>query len=125
MKLDLPLFPGYVFVRVALQDRLRVQQVPGVVRLVGFGGTPAELPTDVMEALQMGLALGIDAKPHPFLTRGQRVRLKSGPLQGMQGIFLQSKGKFRVVVSLELIQRSLVVDVDSADVQALISGMGR
>lgn len=121
VKLDLPLFPGYVFVRLALRDRLHVQLVPGVVRLVGFGGTPAELPTEDVEALQLGLARGLHIEPHPYLTEGRRVRLTSGPLDGMQGILLRRKGNFRVVVSLELIQRSVVVDVDVADVEPLIS----
>jgi transcription antitermination factor NusG len=121
VKLDLPLFPGYVFVRLAIRDRLRVQQVPGVVRLVGFGGTPTELPAEDVEALQLGLARGIHAEPHPYLTLGRRVRLMSGPLEGMRGILLRRKGNRRVVVSLELIQRSVVVDVGIADVEASIS----
>jgi transcription antitermination factor NusG len=125
VKLDLPLFPGYVFVRLAIRDRLRVQQVPGVVRLVGFGGTPAELPTEDVEALQLGLARGIHAEPHPYLTLGRRVRLTSGPLGGMHGILLRRKGNFRVVVSLELIQRSVVVDVDVADIEPLINETDR
>ena len=117
IELEMPLFRGYVFVHLALSDRLRVLQVPGVVRLVGFGGFPAPLPDDQMNTLRSGLKGCMCAQPHPYLTVGRSVRLKSGPLAGMQGILLRRKGKFRVVISLELIQRAVVVDADSADVE--------
>jgi len=115
--LDLPLFPGYVFVRLALCDRLRVVQVPSVVRLVGFGGVPAVLPENEMEIVRAGLARGLRAEPHPFLTVGRRVRIVDGPFAGLEGILKQKKSGLRVVVSLELIQRSVAVDVDAADVE--------
>jgi len=119
--LDLPLFPGYVFVRLALRDRLRVLQIPSVVRLVGFNGLPAALPDGEMETMRTGFGEGARAEPHPFLTAGRRVRLTAGPFAGLEGILKRKKGNLRVVVSLELIQRSVVVDVDAADVSA---GMG-
>lgn len=119
MRLQLPLFPGYVFVRMAVVDRLRVLQVPGVVRLVGFNGQLAALPDAEIEGLKNGLAGGVRAEPHPFLTVGRRVRIKAGPLEGREGILLRRKGCLRVVLSVELIQRSIVVHVDVADVQPL------
>jgi transcription antitermination factor NusG len=117
--LQMPLFPGYVFVRMALQDRLRVQQVPGVAHLVGFAGSPAALPDEEIEALRSSLKSGVKAEPHPYLTVGRRVQVKSGPMQGMQGVLLQRKGRFRVVISIELIQRSVAVEMDEADLQLL------
>ena len=117
--LQLPLFPGYIFVHMALRDRLKVQQVPGVARLVGFDGTPAALPENEIEALRRSLDSGLRAEPHPYLTVGRRVRLKSGPLAGMRGLLLRRKGNFRVVISIDLIQRSVAVDADVADVEAL------
>jgi len=119
--LDLPLFPGYVFVRLALRDRLRVLQIPSVVRLVGFNGLPTALPDGEMETMRAGFGEGARAEPHPFLTAGRRVRLTAGPFAGLEGILKRKKGNLRVVVSLELIQRSVVVDVDAADVSG---GMG-
>ncbi len=74
--LQLPLFPGYVFVRMALRDRNKVQQVPGVACLVGFSGRPAALPDQQIEALRCGLERGVGAKPHPYLTEGRRVQLE-------------------------------------------------
>jgi transcription antitermination factor NusG len=114
--LELPLFPGYVFVRLALRDRLRVLQVPSLVRLVGFNGLPAALPDEEMEILRSGLSVRLRAEPHPFLTVGRRVRIRSGPLAGLEGVLKRKKNSLRVVVSLSLIQRSVAVDVDIADV---------
>jgi len=119
MQLQMPLFPGYVFVRMALVDRLRVLQVPSVVRLVGFNGQLSALPDEEIEGLKKGLAGGVRAEPHPFLAAGRRVRLNSGPLAGMQGILLRRKGKFRVVISIDLIQRAVAADAEAADVEAL------
>lgn len=118
--LDMPLFPGYVFVRIPLQKRLSVLQVPGVARLVGFGGLPVALPGEEIDALRAGLAGGIPAEPHPYLKVGRRARIKEGPLAGLEGILLRWKGNWRVVLSLELIQRSIVVDIDAYALEAAI-----
>jgi len=121
VQLELPLFPGYVFVRLALRDRLRVLQVPGVARIVGFGGLPAALPEEQIEALRAGLGGQLRAEPHPYLPIGRRVRIVRGPLCGAEGSLLRKKGVFRVVLSLELIMRSVAVEVDAADVEPLRS----
>jgi transcription antitermination factor NusG len=120
VKLQLPLFPGYVFVRLALRDRLGVQQIPGVARLVGFNGLPASLPNEEIEALRSALVRGVSAEPHPFLTSGRRVRIEAGPLEGREGILIRRKGAFRVVLSIDLIQRSIMVDVDIAAIGPIV-----
>src|SRR6266705_5317316 len=104
VRLELPLFPGYVFVRLALRDRLRVVQIPSVVRLVGFNGQPAAVPDEEIQSLRSGLSQGLRAEPHPFLTVGRRVRITGGPFAGLEGILNRKKSTLRVVVSLELIQ---------------------
>jgi transcription antitermination factor NusG len=116
-ELELALFPGYVFVRIALQDRLRVLQLASVVRFVSFNGRPLPLPQCEMDTLMNGLRSGVRAEPHPYLTVGRRVSVKHGPLAGSQGILVRRKDKFRVVLSLELIMRSVAVEVDEADVE--------
>ncbi|HWX54288.1 MAG TPA: UpxY family transcription antiterminator [Verrucomicrobiae bacterium] len=116
VRLSLPLFPGYLFVRILLEERLRVLEAPGVVRLVGSNGHPAELPEEDLEKLRNGLSGSLRAEPHPFLAAGRRVQIVRGPLEGLAGILLRRKGQFRVVLSLDLIQRSICVDVDVADV---------
>jgi transcription antitermination factor NusG len=116
-ELELALFPGYVFVRIALQDRLRVLQLASAVRFVSFNGHPVPLPPVEMEALMNGLSSGVCAEPHPYLTVGRRVNVKHGPLAGSQGILVRRKDKFRVVLSLDLIMRSVAVEVDEADIE--------
>jgi len=120
VKLKMPLFPGYVFVRIALRDRLRVQQVPGVARLVGFGGIPAALPEDEMQALRASLERGVRAEPHPFLRVGRRVRVKNGPMVGLQGILKRRKSQARLIVSVELIQRATAVEIDESDLEPVV-----
>src|SRR5207245_3032015 len=88
-QLELPLFPGYVFVHMALRDRLQVLQVPGVARLVGFDGTPAALPADEIETLRASLLRDVEVQPHSYLAVGQRVSLRSGPLAGLTGIVVR------------------------------------
>jgi len=119
VKLHLPLFSGYVFVRIVLEERLRVLQIPSVVRLVGFNGIPTPLNDDEMKAMQNGLSSKLRTEPHPFLTVGRRVRIKSGPLAGLQGILLRKSGGFRFVLSVELIQRSVAANVEFADIEPL------
>lgn len=119
VRLSLPLFPGYVFVHLALRDRLHVQQVPGVARLVGFGGHPAPLPETEFLKIREFLSKGFRAEPHPYLVAGRRVRIKTGPLAGMEGIIERRKNGTRLVVSLELIQRAMAVEMDEADLEAI------
>jgi transcription termination/antitermination protein NusG len=116
-ELELVLFPGYVFVHLDLKDRLRVLQLPSVVRFVSFNGQPAALPDAEIETLSKGLASGIRAEPHPYLKVGQRVRVRFGPLSGAQGILVRRKDKFRVVLSIDIIMRSVAVEVDEADIE--------
>lgn len=117
--LDLPLFPGYIFVRLALRDRQRVVQIPSVVRLVGFNGLPAALPDTEMEIMRSGLSGRLRAEPHPFLTIGRRVRIAGGPFAGLEGVLKRGRNNLRVVVSLDLIQRSVAVEVDAADIRPI------
>jgi transcription antitermination factor NusG len=122
VQLDMPLFPGYVFVRLALRDKLRVLQIPSIVRLVGFNGQPAALPDEEMKILRSGLAEQLRAEPHPYLTAGRRVRVKSGPLAGLEGILVRRKGKSRFVLSLEAMMRSIIADLDEADLEPVFRG---
>jgi len=119
VELKMPLFPGYVFVHLALRDRLRVLQVPGVAKLVGFGGLPAALPDEQVEGLRAGLAAQLHAEPHPFLTAGRRVRVTKGPLEGFEGFVIRRKNGLRLVISLDLIQRAAAVEIDEADVEPM------
>ena len=118
-KVRLPLFPGYLFVHIPLSERLQVLQVPGVVRLVGFNGGPVALPPAEIETIRDALTKGVHAHPHLYLKTGSRVRIKSGPMEGLHGILLRRKGKLRMVVSVDLIMRSIAVDVDASEVEPI------
>lgn len=119
-KVTMPLFPGYTFVRIASGDRMSVLKVPGVVRLVGFNGTPTPLEDREVEYLHSALAFGIKAAPHPYLTIGRRVRITAGPLIGCEGILVRRKGALRVVLSIDLIQRSVLVDLDAYEIEPVM-----
>ena len=116
VRLQVPLFDSYVFVHMALQERLRVLELPGVVRLVGFGGPPTALPDCEITSLRETLNRNIQAEPYPYFQVGRRVLIKSGPLAGLEGSLVRKRNQFRFVLSIELIQRSIIVDVDAADV---------
>lgn len=117
--LRLPLFPGYVFVHLALQNRLRVLQVPGVVRLVGFDGHPAAVPEEEVLRVRRFLGEGFRAEPHPYLAAGRRARVVRGPLAGMEGIVVRRKNRSRLVLSFDLIQRSMAIEVEESDLAAV------
>jgi transcription antitermination factor NusG len=119
VRLQMPLFPGYVFVHLALQNRLKVLQVPGVAYLVGFAGRPVAVPDEEFARIRGFLQKGLRAEPHPYLAAGRRVRVRNGPLEGMEGIVVRRKNGNRLVISLELIQRAMAVDLDGADLEAL------
>ncbi len=114
-ELALPLFPGYVFVRVALTDRREAVKTHGVARMVSFGGLPASLPEKEIEAIRHFLSQKVRLDPHPYLQVGQRARIRSGPFQGLEGILLRKKNSLRFVISLDLIFRSVAVEVDAED----------
>lgn len=118
-ELDLALFPGYVFVRMELKDRLTVLQLPSVVHFVTFSGRPVAIPDPEINALRDGLAANLRAQPHPYLTVGRRARVRSGPMAGIEGILVRKKDRLRFVLSVELIRRSVAVEVDSADIEPL------
>jgi transcription antitermination factor NusG len=115
--LERPLFPGYVFVFIALRDRLQVLRIPGVARLVEFNGIPAALPEEEMQALRTGLQRGLRVLPHPYVAVGRRARIKDGPLAGLEGVVRRAMGNWRVVLSLDLIQCSVSVDMDAINLE--------
>jgi transcription antitermination factor NusG len=115
-EVDLPLFPGYVFVRIPMEHRIKVLETPSVRSFVNFSGKPAVLPDHEIEALKSSLAVRC-AEPYPFLQAGKRVRIAHGPLQGLQGTILRRKGKLRMIVSVDFLQRSIAVDLEPADLR--------
>lgn len=115
---DMPLFPSYLFVHASRADRASILGTPGVLAIVGTtqGATP--LPGDEIESLRCGVHLH-NAIPHPFLNVGERARIRSGALAGMQGIVVRHKNSARIVLTIELIMKSFAVEIDIADLEPL------
>lgn len=122
---SLPLFPGYVFARIAPAERLRILTTPGVVKLVTFQGQPAAIPEAEIDSLRTLCASEMRVEPHPYLKVGRRVRIKNGPFTGTEGILLRRKGHFRFVLSLDLIARSVAVEIDTCDVAPVFESSRR
>lgn len=118
-ELELVLFPSYVFVQIELENRLRVLQLPGAVRLVACNGQPVPLPENEIESLRNQLSRSRNIEPHPYLRVGRRVRVCGGPMQGLEGIIVRRKDRCRVVFSIDLIMRSVAAEVDESDVEIL------
>jgi transcription antitermination factor NusG len=114
----LPLFPSYLFVRITLQDRLRVLTIPGTVSIVSFNGVPAVVPEPQIDCLSRAINLG-RVEPCVYLQSGKRVRVTAGPLAGLEGIVVELRNKVQVIVSFEWMSRSVAISLDASDVQAL------
>jgi len=116
-RLELPLFPSYLFVRIPRTERVQVLQLPGVHYLVNVAGEPVAISDREIQVLHSVLFSRLRVEPQPYLSVGRRVRVKVGPLQGSEGILVRHKNNFRVVLSMDLIMRSVAVDVDVADLE--------
>ena len=111
-EIQVPLFGGYVFCRLEASNRLPVLTTPGVVHLVGVGRTPYPVAEDEIKAVRRIVESELMARPWPFLRVGQRVQLVRGPLAGVEGILTKFKGNYRLVVAVQLLQRSVAVEIE-------------
>lgn len=118
-RVQLPLFPGYTFVRIAPRERLDVLTVYGVVRFVGFNAKPIALDDSEIQALQQAVSKGTKTRPHPYLTVGQRIHITGGPFAGYEGFFLRRKNTNCLVLSIGLIQRSVIIEIGECDVKQI------
>jgi transcription antitermination factor NusG len=114
--LELPLFPCYLFVNIPREARGLVLGVPGVLSIVGSPHEPWPLRTSEVEALRLGIKMGM-VEPHPYLKVGEKVRIKNGPMSGIEGILTRRKNGPRFVLTLDVIMRSVVVEVDVTDIE--------
>jgi transcriptional antiterminator NusG len=118
-QVDQFLFTGYVFCRMDPSFRQQVVTVPGAVGLVGFGDGPLPIPAEQIEAVQRMTNSGLLVAPWPFLRVGQRVVIERGPLTGVEGILQEIRKTFRLVVSIELLQRAVSAEVDRSWIRPL------
>jgi transcription antitermination factor NusG len=115
---ELPLFPSYLFIRISVAERLRVLEIPGVVHIVSFRGMPVAVPDEQIETLRMALQLR-RSEPCPYLAAGRRIRIKTGPLQGLEGVVVRHNSHARIIVSVDFIQRSTAVELSPGDLETL------
>jgi transcription antitermination factor NusG len=109
---EVPLFPGYLFCRMDPQNRLTVLMTPGVIQIVGIGKTPTPVKEEEIAAIQRIAESGLSATPWPYLQVGNVVRIENGPLRGLTGNVFKIKTGLKLVVSVELLQRSVAVEID-------------
>lgn len=113
-ELEVQLFPGYVFCRFSYRDRMAVLNTPGVTSIVGFGRQPVPVADEEIEAVRAVLASGFPVQPWAYLRSGQRVRIEEGCLEGVTGIVLRDRDLYRVLINVEILQRSVAVEIDRA-----------
>ncbi len=118
-KVEVPLFSCYVFLRCALsaEDRTRVYQVESVHGFVGMRGSSLPIPDEQIEGIQKVLAQTAPWRSYPFLKVGQRVRVRGGAMDGVEGVFLSENGDRSLIISIDAIQRSMAVRIDGYDVE--------
>jgi transcription antitermination factor NusG len=118
--LSLPLFPGYVFIRGAIEHRLPVLTTPGVHMIISRGERVATIPEEEIDAIRRTVEGPYRVEPHPFLHCGERVRVVRGSLEGVEGVLTRKKNLYRLVLSVEMLAQSVAVEVDALDVVPVI-----
>jgi len=120
-KVETPLFGGYVFVRLADSNEARVDvlRVPGVVNFVGARPRGTEIPDEQIDAVRRLIDQRLHWEAHPFLKEGQQVRVRGGSLDGIEGIFLRRNGQNSLIISVDAIQKSMLISIQGYDVVAL------
>jgi transcription antitermination factor NusG len=112
VRIQTPVFPGYVFARISPGQRSKVLNAPGVIRMLSFNGTPVPIDDSEIEAVKLCLERGAALKPHPFLEVGDRVRVRSGMLEGLEGLISRCKNERRLIVPITLINQSVAIEID-------------
>jgi transcription antitermination factor NusG len=115
-KVQFPLFPGYLFVHVPIEERrLDILKVSSVVRILGFKGQATSVPEDQLEAVKRLIFSTLPYDPYPYIEAGDLVEIIRGPLTGLQGTLLEKKGIYRFILSINLIQQAVSCEVDACD----------
>jgi transcription antitermination factor NusG len=120
-EVELPLFPGYVFCKFDIFQRLPILIVPGVLSVVGFGKNPVSVPEDEINAVQSVVKSGLNYEPSKFIVAGQMVRVERGPLQGLTGMLSATKKNCCLIISVSLLRRSVSVEIDSDSVSPIMA----
>ena len=117
-EIEVPLFPGYLFCRMDPHNRLPVLMTPGVIQIVGVGKTPIPVGEEEIAAIQRVGKSGLSTMPWPYVQVGHVARIEDGPLRGMSGIVIKIKSGLKLVLSVNLLQRSVAVEIDRSWIDA-------
>ncbi len=118
--IELPLFAGYLFVRIVPhRDRiLEVLKIKGVVRIIGKTPTePFPIPDSQIEAVHRMVNSDVLISGHPYIKEGSRVRVKAGPLQGVEGILMEKRGRHRLIISVDMLQQAVATEISIDEVE--------
>lgn len=116
---ELPLFPGYLFCRFDPHQRLPILTTPGVVSIISSAKIPIPIPQMEIAAIRTAIESGFLVMPCAYLKEGQRVRVREGPLEGVEGILIRKKSELRIVLTVEMLQRSVSMEIDRESVVAI------
>jgi len=117
-QVEMPLFSGYLFTRIHGAQRILLLRHPGVIAIAASSTSPTPIPDDEIAQIRRA-AETVKAEPHPYLAVGQRVKIVEGALRGMEGILVRKRSELRVIVSIEIIMRSLAVDVSEFEIEPI------
>jgi transcription antitermination factor NusG len=115
----LPLFPSYFFVRTDLSRKLDILRTPGVFWLVESGGCASPIPDAEIDVISKIIQSPAQIAPHPYLKTGERVRVRDGSFEGVQGILTRFKNQYRVIIAIEQLQRAVAIEIDLASVELM------
>jgi transcription antitermination factor NusG len=120
--LSLPLFPCYVFLKGGIERRLQLITTPGVFGLVSSAGQPAKIPDIEIDSIRRVMQSGARVDAHPLLKCGTRVRVRTGPLAGIEGLLVRKKSVYRLVLSVEILGAAAAVEIEASQVE-VVNGM--
>jgi transcription antitermination factor NusG len=119
-----PVFPGYLFARIQLNERITIISTPSVIRILSHNGVPAPVSDQEIEAVRLCLTAGGSVERHPFLQAGERVRVRSGAFEGVEGIVVRRKNQCKLVVSIGAIHQSVALEIEADELERIKPSRG-
>jgi transcription antitermination factor NusG len=113
------IFPCYVFARIGMNQKVKVMSIPSVIRIVAFNGAPAPIPDSEIEAVRLCLSNGARVERHSFLEVGERVRVRCGVFEGLEGIVLRHSNGCKLVVSIGLIHQAVALEIEASQLEPI------
>jgi transcription antitermination factor NusG len=119
VEIERVIFPCYVFARMKLHHRVTVMSIPSVIRIVSFSGAPVAIPDAEIDAVRLCLGVGAKVEQHSYIEVGERVRVRSGAFEGLEGIVLRRSNGCKLVVSIGLIHQSVALEIEAKELETI------